>query len=69
MSFIKEKQDGTLKRRTCTDGSKQHRLYDKVDTTSPTVHADSVIIVLAIDAFEGRAVGTRDIKGACLCAY
>ena len=66
ISVIKEKRDGTLKGRTCADGRKQKGWYEKSDTTSPTVYTDSVMLTSAIDAFEGRVVGTGDIKGAYL---
>lgn len=37
-------------------------------TTSPTLHADSVMITSAIEEHEARVVGTSDIKGAYLHA-
>ena len=35
--FIKEKRDGTIKVRVCTDGHKQREKYNNSETTSPTV--------------------------------
>ena len=68
ISVIKEKRDGTLKGRTCADGRKQRDWCTKHETSSPTVHTDSFMLVTAIEAKERRDVGTGDVQGACLHA-
>ena len=69
VNLIKEKWDGALKGRTCADGSKQ-RKYLKQDESvaSPTAALESLIVLLLIDAYEGRDVGTYDVPGAYLHA-
>jgi hypothetical protein len=69
ISVIKEKRSGTLKGRTVADGSVQRDLYDKQDTTSPTVTTDALMMSLLIDAHEGRDVATADVVGAYLNAF
>ena len=44
INLIKEKRDGRLKGRTVADGSVQRGLYDKSETTSPTVSNDAIIV-------------------------
>ena len=68
ISVIKEKRDGTLKGRTCAVGTPQREYYDKTETASPTVHADSFMLTTAIEAKEDREIGTGDIVGAFLHA-
>ena len=68
---IVEKQDGRIKARAVTDGSKGCTLpgYKKEDATSPTVATDNIMITAAIDAHKRRDVDTRDIPVAFLHAY
>ena len=47
----------------------QRSLYDKSETTSPTVSSDALMLSIMIDAYEGRDVATADIAGAYLKAY
>jgi len=68
ISVIKEKRDDTLKGRTCAIGTPQRKYYDKNETASPTVHADSFMLTTAIEAKEKRKVGTGNIAGAFLHA-
>lgn len=68
LSVIKEKRDGSLKGRTCADGSKQHGKYTHAETGSPTISNDALFISIMIDAFERRDVATADIAGAYLHA-
>ena len=68
MSIVKEKRDGSLKGRTCADGRKQRGWCTKKETTSPNAHNESLMMVATIEAHEGRAVGTGDIKVVCLYA-
>ena len=68
INLVKEKRDGSLKGRTVADGRKQRDLYDKADTTSPTVSVDALLLTLIVDAYEGRDVAICDIAGAYLNA-
>eukprot|EP00957_Ditylum_brightwellii_P162136 12344445-Ditylum_brightwellii.AAC.1 len=61
LMFIKEKQDGRIKGRTCADGRKQHIDSKKGDAASPTVSIESVLISATIDGHERRKVATTDI--------
>ena len=67
ISLIKEKRDGTMKGRTCADGSKQ-RKYLKPDESvaSPTVSTEGLLSTFVIDAYEDRHVAVLDIPGAYL---
>ena len=68
ITMIKEKRDGKIKGRTCADGRKQRRYIAEDDVSSPTVHLESLMITLLIDATEQRDVATADIVGAYLLA-
>ena len=68
INLIKEKRCGKLKGRTVADGRPQRTLYDKADTTSPTVSTDALMLSLMIDAAEHRDVATADVAGAYLKA-
>jgi Reverse transcriptase (RNA-dependent DNA polymerase) len=68
VNLIKEKRNGDIKGRTCADGSVQRSLYDKSETTSPTVANDALMYSLIIDAKERRDVATADVVGAYLNA-
>ena len=50
--FLTEKRDGTVKARTCANGSIQRDWMTKEDATSPTATLESVIITSVIDAKE-----------------
>ena len=69
INIIKEKRNGTLKGRTCADGSSQ-RQYLKQDESvaSPTASLESILTTLLIDAHEGRDVAIFDVPGAYLQA-
>ena len=69
INLIKMKCDGQLKGRTVADGSVQRSLYDKLETASPTVATDALLLSIFIDAHEGRDVVTADVAGAYLKAY
>jgi hypothetical protein len=69
INLIKEKRDGKLKGRTVADGSVQCELYDKSETTSPTLSTDALVLSIMTDAYERRDVGTADVVGAYLNAY
>ena len=68
INLIKEKRDGRLKGRTCADGRPQKTLYDKIDTASPTVATDALMLTIMIEACEARDVATADVAGAYLKA-
>jgi len=70
--FLKAKFDGMgvfekIKARLVANGSQQD-LRPKIETASPTVAMDSVMMCLSIAAKEGRSVATADIGGAYLNA-
>ena len=68
VSLLKEKWSGSLKGRTCADGSKHRKYISKVDSSSPTVSTEALLTTLVIDTYEGREVATADIIGAYLNA-
>ena len=68
LMFLKEKRDGSIKGRACTDGRKQCETSTKSEATSPTVALESVLFTATIDAHEGRDVAIADIPGAFLTA-
>jgi hypothetical protein len=68
VNLIKEKQNGNIKGRTCADGSVQSTIFDKAETTSPTVANDVLMYSIIIDAKERRDVATEDEVGAYLNA-
>ena len=43
-------------------------LYQKSETSSPTVSSDAIMLTLIVDAMEGRDVATADVAGAYLNA-
>ena len=65
---IKQKRSGKLKGRASADGRPQRLYIKKEEATSPTVTTEALLISLAIDAKENRAVATADIPGAFLSA-
>jgi Reverse transcriptase (RNA-dependent DNA polymerase) len=68
ISVIKEKRDGSLKGRTCADGSAQQGKFSKAETGSPTISNDALFLSVMIDAYENRDVATADVAGAYLHA-
>jgi hypothetical protein len=68
VNLIKEKRTGEIKGRTCADGSVQRSLFEKSETTSPTVANDALMLSILIDAKERRDVATADVVGAYLNA-
>jgi hypothetical protein len=62
--YLKEKWNGTIKARGCTDGHPQ-RLYKlKSETSSPMVMTEAIFLTALVDAQEGCEVMTVDIPGA-----
>jgi hypothetical protein len=68
INLVTEKRDGRIKGRTVADGRPQRLLYDKTETSSPTVATDALMITIIVDAHEQRDVGTADVVGAYLKA-
>ena len=62
--FLTEKRDGTIKARSCADGSKQRLWMNKDDTASPTVMLESIFLTCLVDTIEGRDVTVVDIPNA-----
>jgi hypothetical protein len=69
INLITEKRDGKIKGRTVADGSPQRTLYERHETASPTLSTDALLLLIMVDAYERRDVGTADIAGAYLNAY
>ncbi len=66
--FLKEKKNGTIKARSCANGSVQREHVAKEEAAAQTVGLDSVFITSTIDAKENRKVVTIDIPGAFMHA-
>ncbi len=64
VTFMLQKHDGTVKTRTCVNGSTQRSWMTRAETSSPTVATESLFLTAVIDAEEGRDVGTVDIPNA-----
>ena len=67
--FLKKKVCGCIKARLCTDGRPQRKLYQKSDTTSPTVKMESVLLTAFQEANEGRDLAVVNFPGAFLNAF
>jgi len=68
LKFSKEKLDGSIKARGCTDGRSQRDYTTKNETSLPTVSLEAMMLSCAIDAKEGRHVAVTDIPGEFLHA-
>jgi len=69
INLVKEKRSGTMKARSCANGSKQWKfLKDDESISSPTMGLESLMISFMIDMYEGRDVAIFDIPGAYLHA-
>ncbi len=66
--FLKEKQDGNVKARSCANGSVQKEHVAKEEAAAPTVALESVFVTATIDAKEKQKVVMIDIPGAFLHA-
>lgn len=62
--FLVEKRDGTVKGRTCANGSTQREYMDRDEAASPTAMTESIIITSVIDAKQHRDIMTADIPNA-----
>jgi len=54
LMFIKEKRDGTVKARGCTNGRLQREHTQKEDASSPTMSLEAMMISCCIEEKEGR---------------
>ena len=68
LMFLKQKRCGRIKGRGCADGRKQKVYKTKEETSSPTIHIESLFLSCMIDAMENRNVVTLDIPGAFMQA-
>jgi hypothetical protein len=66
--FLREKQDGSIKARSCANGSVQRKHEAKEEAAALTVTLDSVFVTATIDAKEKQKVVTIDIPVAFLHA-
>jgi hypothetical protein len=62
--FLVEKRDGTIKGRTCANGSTQREYMDRDEAASPMAMTESIIITGVIDAKQHRDIMTADIPNA-----
>jgi len=58
LMFLKEKRDGTIKARGCSNGRSQCECTTKADTSSPTVSLEAMMMSCTIDA-RGKACGSN----------
>ena len=68
LMFLKQKRCGKIKGRGCADGRKQKLYKTKEESSSPTIHIESLFLSCIIDALEKREVVTLDIPGAFMQA-
>ena len=67
VNLIKQKRDGTIKVRTCDDGSNQKIYLGKDEiVASPTVSLESLFTTLVIYVYKERGIATFYISGAYL---
>jgi hypothetical protein len=66
--FLKEKQNGDIKARSCANRSVQQDHVAKEEAASPNVAFESVIVTSTINARESREVVAIDIPGVFLHA-
>eukprot|EP00957_Ditylum_brightwellii_P014342 1079502-Ditylum_brightwellii.AAC.1 len=67
VNLIKEKGDGTIKGKSCANGSNQRKYLKEDDTVAPTTCAlESFITTLLIDAYEDRDMAIYDVPGVYL---
>jgi hypothetical protein len=64
--FLKQKQNGDVKARSCANGSLQRDHIAKDEAALPTVTLESVLVTSAIDAHEKKEVVMINIPGAFL---
>ncbi len=64
--FLKDKQDGNIKARSCANKSVQREHVAKEEVAAPTVALESFFVTATINAKEKQKVVTIDIPGAFL---
>ncbi|KAL7565950.1 hypothetical protein ACA910_008408 [Epithemia clementina (nom. ined.)] len=62
--FLTEKRDGSIKGRTCANGSVQRQWMDREETASPTAATEAILLTVIVDAHESRDVMIADIPNA-----
>ena len=62
--FLVEKRDGTVKARTCANGSTQRAYIPREEAASPTAATEAILITGVIEAKQRRDVMTLDIPNA-----
>ena len=62
--FLTEKRDGTVKARTCANGSTQREYIPIEEATGPTAATEAILITGVLDAKQGCDVMTLDIPNA-----
>ncbi len=62
--FLTEKRDGTIKARTCANGSTQRAYIPREEATSPTASTPAILITGVIDAKQNRDIMTLDVPKA-----
>ena len=62
--FLSEKRDGTVKARTCANGSTQRPYTPKEEAASPTAATEAIMITGVIEAKQRRDVMTLDVPNA-----
>ena len=62
--FVTEKRDGSVKARTCANGSTQRGYIDRDQAASPTAVTDAIIITGVIEAKQRRDVMVSDVPNA-----
>ena len=68
VQLIKEKKNGTIKGRTCVNGSRQRQYTPEDEASSPIVSIEGLYPTAAIDTAESRYVAICNIAGASLKA-
>ena len=53
LMFLKEKRDGSIIARGCADGRSQCKYNNMVDTNSPTVSLEAMLLTCVMDTKEG----------------
>jgi len=66
LMFLKRKRTGVVKSRGVADGRPGRAIYEKGESSSPTVSTYALMCSCAIDAIENRKVITLDIPAAFL---
>ena len=66
LMFLTEKRDGSIKGRTCANGSTQRSYISKDEASSPTAATESMLLTTAIEAKEERDAMTLDVPNTFL---